>query len=67
MQLEVSTAGGLEESRLRNVVTGEDAATADSRAFLIRTSKGELTPADFKVDTAARLIPDGPFVHRPVA
>jgi len=49
MQLEVSAAEGLKESRLRNVVTGEDVATADSRAFLIRTSQGELSPPDFKV------------------
>jgi hypothetical protein len=49
MQLEVSTAGGLKELSLRNLVTGEDATTADSQAFLIRTSKGELSPADFKL------------------
>lgn len=49
MQLEVSTSGGLKEPLVRNVVTGENAATADSRPFLIRTSKGELSSADFKV------------------
>jgi len=49
LQLEVSTTGGLKESLLRNLVTGENAATANSRPFLIRTSKGELSPADFKV------------------
>src|SRR5215469_7336334 len=48
VELEVSTAGGLKEVRLTNLVTGEGVATADSRPFLIRTSKGELSPADFK-------------------
>lgn len=49
MQLQVSTNGGLKESLLRNLVTGENVSTADSRPFLIRTSKGELSSADFKV------------------
>ncbi len=49
MQIEVSTTGGLKESLLRNLVTDESAATANSRPFLIRTSKGELSSADFKV------------------
>ncbi|MGD0226014.1 MAG: hypothetical protein ABSF71_27090 [Terriglobia bacterium] len=49
LQLEVSTTGGLKESLLRNMVTGESAATANSRPFLIRTAKGELSSADFKV------------------
>src|SRR5262249_39906670 len=48
MQLEVSTGGGLKEVRLTNLVTGERVGTADSRPFLIRTSKGELSSADFK-------------------
>jgi hypothetical protein len=49
LQLEVSTTGGLKESLLRNLVTGENAATRNSRPFLIRTSKGELSSADFKI------------------
>ncbi len=49
MQLEVSTNGGMKESRLTNLVTGERVDTANSRPFLIRTSKGELSSANFKV------------------
>jgi hypothetical protein len=55
MQLEVSTISGLRESLLRNLVTGESIATANSRPFLIRTSKGELSSANVRVvgeDTA---------------
>jgi hypothetical protein len=49
LQLDLSTADGFKESRLTNLVTGESLATAKSRAFLIRTSQGDLAPADFKV------------------
>lgn len=49
MQLEVSTTGGLKESLLRNLVTGESAATTNSQPFLIRTSKGELSSANVRV------------------
>ena len=49
MQLEVSTNGGLKESLLKNLVTGESSATANSRPFLIRTSNGELSSANVRV------------------
>jgi hypothetical protein len=49
MQLEVSTNGGLNESLLKNLVTGEKSATTNSRPFLIRTSNGELSSANVKV------------------
>jgi hypothetical protein len=49
MQLQVSTNGGLKEVLLRNLVAGESVATANSQPFLIRTSKGELSSADFKL------------------
>ena len=49
LRLEVSTDGGLKESLLRNLVTGESVATANSRPFWIRTSKGDLSSADFRV------------------
>lgn len=60
MQLEVSTTAGLKESQLRNVVTGESTATANSQPFLIRTSKGVLSSGDFKVvgDDASGSGPD---------
>src|SRR5215469_12734782 len=56
MQLEVSTNDGLKESLLKNLVTGESIATVNSQPFLIRTSTGELSAAEFKVvgeDTSA--------------
>ena len=49
MQLEVSTNQGFREQSLTNLVTGESVATANSRPFLIRTSKGELSAAGFTV------------------
>jgi len=49
IQLEVSAGGGLKEVRLTNLVTGERVATADSRPFLIRTSKGQLSSEGFKI------------------
>jgi len=49
MQLEVSTASGVKESLLRNLLTGESSTTADSRPFLIQTSKGELSSANVTV------------------
>jgi|GEM_PF-2551578 len=55
LALEVSTKGTFEERALTNLVTGESIATANSRPFLIRSSKGDLSLADFKVvgeDTA---------------
>ncbi len=55
VQLEISAAGGLKETRLTNRVTGETVATPRSKAFVLRTSEAELTSADFKlvsVDTS---------------
>lgn len=49
MQLELSTSGGLKEQSLTNLVTGERIGTPNSRLFLIRTSKGELSSASFTV------------------
>jgi hypothetical protein len=56
LQLDISTASGIRETGLTNRVTRESAATNPSRAFLIRTSQGEMAPDDFKVvkvDTSA--------------
>jgi len=49
LRLDVSTAGTLKESKLSNLVTGEDVATPHATEFRIRTSQGELSPADFHV------------------
>jgi hypothetical protein len=49
LQLELSTGSGLKEQSLTNLVTGERAATTNSRPFLIRTSTGELLSANFTV------------------
>jgi len=49
LRLDVSTEGVLRESSLTNLVTGESVSTTRATEFRIRTSKGELTPADFKV------------------
>ena len=49
LHLEVSTNGSLNEARLTNLVTGENVTTPKSRAFLIRTSKDELSSENFKV------------------
>jgi hypothetical protein len=50
MALEVSTSNGtLKERSLENLVAGETLGMPNSQPFLIRTSNGELSPADFKV------------------
>ncbi|PYV42225.1 MAG: hypothetical protein DMG06_14685, partial [Acidobacteria bacterium] len=48
LQLEISAAGGFNEIRLTNRVTGESVATPRSRAFQVRTAEGTLTPENFK-------------------
>jgi hypothetical protein len=56
LAIDLATAGGLQETRLTNRVTGESAATPRSETFLLRTSEGQLTARDFrivKVDTSA--------------
>jgi len=63
LQLEITTAGALKETRLVNRVTGEGVALQDARAFRIHTAAGDLRPEDFRVagahpnasDEAARL------------
>ncbi len=52
LQLEVSTAPTLKETRLTNRVTNESAATPNSRAFVIRTGEGDLTPTSFTLQRA---------------
>ena len=49
LQLEISIAGGVRESRLTNRVTGESVPTPHSRAFLLRTADGTLMPDTFKL------------------
>ena len=49
LELEMSVAGEIKETRLTNRMTGEAVSTSRARAFLIRTAMGELTPAVFKV------------------
>jgi hypothetical protein len=49
LQLEVSTAGKLKETRLVNRLTDEAVPAPRSLAFVIRTDRNELTSADFKV------------------
>ncbi|MCC6124013.1 MAG: discoidin domain-containing protein [Pirellulales bacterium] len=49
LRLDLLTDGSLKEIHVRNRVTGEGAATADSTAFVIRTPTGELASGHFKV------------------
>jgi hypothetical protein len=55
LQLDVTAAGHLKETQLKNRVTQEAVSTPQAVAFLLRTSQGEFTPDQFKVvriDTA---------------
>ena len=49
LRLELSTSEGIKESHLCNLVTGENVLTPNSQLFLIRTSKGTLSAADFRL------------------
>jgi hypothetical protein len=49
LQLELSTADGIRETRLTNRASGGAVPTPQSRLFVIRTPKGEVTPASFKL------------------
>lgn len=48
LRLGVATEGEMKEAEITNLVTKESATTSDSAGFRIRTSRGELGPADFK-------------------
>ena len=49
LKLDVATEGTLGESKLTNLVTGEEVSTPAGLGFRIRTAQGQLTPVDFHV------------------
>jgi hypothetical protein len=50
LKLELSAQGTFRENRLTNLVTGESVSTHESVAFYLRTSSGEVTPSEFKLE-----------------
>jgi hypothetical protein len=49
LRLEIATEGELKEVSIANIITGESLPVIDSHGFRIRTSRGELNPANFKL------------------
>lgn len=59
LQLDISAAGTLSETRLTNRVTGESQVLPESTAFIIRAGAGTLTPSSFKIAGSETVGSDG--------